>query len=362
VKRIPQILIIDDEASARQTMEMLLLREGYELHFATDGYEALAELDDMEIEPDTILSDVMMPDMDGFELCQRLKRHPRWKHIPIILVTALDSKEDLARGLEAGADDFLNKPVNGLELRARLRSMLRIKRQHDDLLETMKLREDLSNMIVHDLRAPLANILIYCDLLEERVTGTAELETIREEANRLSSFVTDMLLMAKMEHGRFLLHRSKVDINNLVNQVSKHYRPMAEARNIRFSVVLSDDLPSPVIDETLFQRLFDNLLSNAFKFSSPGGKVKLIVEALRTDASSAGVPQMRVQVVDEGPGVPAEFRETIFDKFQIVASGRRDIKQLGLGLAFCKMVADAHNGRIYVTDNKPQGAIFTVEI
>ena len=200
MKKKPHILIVDDEASARQTMEMLLLGEGYLFTFAGDGYEALAELDDMDVEPDTILLDVMMPDMDGFELCRRLKNHPRWGHIPIILVTALDSKADLARGLEAGADDFLHKPVNGLELRARVRSMLRIKHHYDALMATMNLREDLSNMIVHDLRAPLANILVYCDLLEEYVAPAGEpaLQTIREESERLSSFVTDMLLMAKM--------------------------------------------------------------------------------------------------------------------------------------------------------------------
>ncbi|MCB9420348.1 MAG: response regulator [Ardenticatenaceae bacterium] len=341
---------------------MLLLREGYELYFAADGYEALAELDDMESEPDTILSDVMMPDMDGFELCQRLKRHPRWRYIPIILVTALDSKEDLARGLESGADDFLNKPVNGLELRARLRSMLRIKQQHDELRKTMKLREDLSNMIVHDLRAPLANILVYCDLLEDQKGGGLELETIREEANRVSSFVTDMLLMAKMEHGRFLLNRSVVNMNNLIGQVDKHYQALAEAQNIDFTVTMPDETLCPELDETLFQRMVDNLLSNAFKFSAAGGQVRLIVEALQNGAAASDSSHMRLQVVDEGPGVPAEFRERIFDKFQIVASGRRDIKQVGLGLAFCKMVADAHNGRIYVTDNQPRGAIFTVEI
>lgn len=362
MKRVPQILIVDDEASARKTMEMLLLREGYDLHFAADGYEALAELDDMEIEPDTILSDVMMPDMDGFELCQRLKRHPRWKHIPIILVTALDSKEDLARGLEAGADDFLNKPVNGLELRARLRSMLRIKQQHDELRTTMKLREDLSNMIVHDLRAPLANILVYCDLLEDRAGTAAELETIREEANRLRSFVTDMLLMAKMEHGRFLLHRSTVNMKHLVEKSGNPYRAAAKAQNINFSVALADESLSSVLDETLFERVVDNLLSNAFKFSPVGGQVRLIVEALPNGLVPSDSARLRLQVIDEGPGVPDEYRDKIFDKFQIVASGRRDIKQVGLGLAFCKMVAEAHNGRIYVTDNVPQGAIFTVEI
>ena len=123
----------------------------------------------------------------------------------------------------------------------------------------------------------------------------------------------------------------------------------------------------PALDETLWQRALDNLLSNAFKFSPPGGRVRLIVEDLQngapvSEAPTAGKPRMRLRVVDQGPGIPPQYRETIFDKFQIVASDRRDIKQVGLGLAFCKMVAEAHNGRIYVENNSPQGAIFIVEV
>jgi PAS domain S-box-containing protein len=125
------VLIVDDEPSARDTLEAFLFQEGYDLAFAASGSEALACLDGLA--PDVILLDVMMPGMDGLKVCQRLKTDKRWRHIPIILVTALDGKEDLALGLAAGADDFLSKPVNGLELRARVRSMLHIKKQHDEL-------------------------------------------------------------------------------------------------------------------------------------------------------------------------------------------------------------------------------------
>ena len=119
MRKAPQLLIVDDEPSARQTMEMLLLREAYELHFAVNGPEALEKLETLS--PDVILLDVMMPGMDGFEVCRQLKKHHSWQHIPIILVTALDTKQDLATGLDSGADDFLHKPFNGLELRARVR-------------------------------------------------------------------------------------------------------------------------------------------------------------------------------------------------------------------------------------------------
>jgi signal transduction histidine kinase len=358
----PQILIVDDESYARQTIEMLLLKESYELFFAEDAHEALAQLDD-EL-PDVILSDVMMPNMDGFELCQRIKRNPKWNHVPIILVTALDSKQDLARGLEAGADDFLHKPINGLELRARVRSMLRIKQRHDDLQAALQMRQDLANMIVHDIRSPLSTILIYCDLLESELDGNVQtLDTIRGEANRLSSFLTDMLMMAKMEHGRLMLSQSPVDINELSVAVKNSYEPMAQLKEINFHLDLPEESNKLSLDANLWRRVLDNLVSNAIKFSPTGGNITLKVRYEDGGPSQNGnVPHLNLQVMDEGPGIAAEHYETIFDKFKIVATGRRDVKQVGLGLAFCKMVVEAHNGRISVSANKPRGSIFTVEL
>ncbi|MDF0557035.1 response regulator [Kamptonema sp. UHCC 0994] len=132
------LLVIDDEESIFEVIEALLYREGYNFTYLTSGKEALNRID--EIQPDVMLLDVMMPEIDGIETCQLIKSNHRWCHIPIIMVTALSSKEDLARSLEAGADDFLSKPINSIELRARVRSMLRIKLQYDALAATQRLR------------------------------------------------------------------------------------------------------------------------------------------------------------------------------------------------------------------------------
>jgi class 3 adenylate cyclase/DNA-binding response OmpR family regulator len=152
----PTILIVDDDDGARNTLNALLCAEGYELVAATSGHEALTHLEDLA--PDVILLDVMMPGMDGFEVCGRVKADERWRHIPIVLVTALDSRQDLVRGLDAGADDFVSKPVNGPELRARVRSMLRIKQQVDllekqrrELETTLSLKEELAQVTARRL-------------------------------------------------------------------------------------------------------------------------------------------------------------------------------------------------------------------
>jgi signal transduction histidine kinase len=360
----PTILIIDDEANARRTLEMLLLVEAYNLLFAESGDQALAMLE--EIEPDTILLDVMMPGMDGFEVCRRVKGCGHWQHIPIILATALDSKADLMRGLEAGADDFVGKPVNGVELRARVRSMLRVKKRHDVLQHTMNLRSELSNMIMHDIRNPLTNIAIYCDLLEKQVQsakGQDYLKTIRQESSRLSSFVSDMLLTAKMEQSRLVLDYSRVDINELLEAIYHHHKPLAESRAIELELSLPTQTGHISLDAELWKRMVDNLLSNAFKFSPSGGKVTMkACYSARMNEAGGKQTDVRIEITDEGPGIPQEYREMVFNRYHLAAHGRRDVTQVGLGLAFCKLVMDAHGGRIWVEGNKPQGARFNLEL
>jgi two-component system sensor histidine kinase/response regulator len=359
------ILIVDDEPSARDTLEALLFREGYELAFAASGPETLACLD--ELVPDVILLDVMMPGMDGFKVCQRLKTDKRWRHIPIILVTALDSKEDLALGLDAGADDFLSKPVNGLELRARVRSMLRIKEQHDELEATLRLREDLADMIVHDMRTPLTSILGFSELLLARNLTTPEgskyMDTIHTQAHRLNSFLNDMLMLAKMRAGKPTLNRSMVDVNQLVLEVEKSHSVIARSQRIHLAIDVPEESRQISLDVNMFQRVLDNLVSNALKFSPAESMVTLRVEYPEAEtASPLQEPRVRIQVLDGGLGIPEEHRDRIFDKFEIVALKERGVSQVGLGLAFCKMVVEAHGGQIFVDANEPQGAVFTVEI
>ena len=140
---MPSILVIDDEPNNFDVIEALLNSPDYVLHYVADGKDAINQLDILQ--PDLILLDVMMPNTDGIEVCHLIKNMPLWESVPIIMVTALSSKQDLARCLEAGADDFISKPVSGLELRARVRSMLRIKQQYDRIKTLSNLQENTIN-------------------------------------------------------------------------------------------------------------------------------------------------------------------------------------------------------------------------
>ncbi len=374
------VLIVDDEPNGFDVIEAHLYREDYDLAYLSSGIEALSHLD--TINPDVILLDVMMPKMDGIEVCRQIKSNPQRKHIPIIMVTALNSKEDLARAFEAGADDFLTKPVSGIELRARVRSMLRIKQQYDALQAVLDLRQDLSNMIVHDLRNPLTKIiaggslLLESELDEEDIKG---IQLILSAGRQLNSMVNDLLILTKMESGKMVLNLVEVDLNELLTTALSEFSGVAASKQINLKIQLSEPSNFIYIDANLVRRVIDNLLSNALKFSGRHSTIILqttylepitFEESQQTSAcinSDEDNPttfikvkkQAVIRLIDEGPGISEDLKQRIFDKYEVgnVMSG---FSQLGLGLAFCKMVVEAHNGTIFVEANKPQGSIFTV--
>ncbi|MGR3319181.1 MAG: hybrid sensor histidine kinase/response regulator [Candidatus Anammoxibacter sp.] len=359
MNRKERILIVDDDLISCETLEGLLFPEGYETTVASSGKEAIALV--KTFNPDTILLDVIMSDMDGFEVCRQIKADEKTRQVPIILVTGLDSKEDLSKGLNAGAEDFLKKPVNGTELRARVRSMLRIKRQFDELEETMLLREDLANMVVHDMKNPLSAVILASQLLQTKIKTPSELkfiDTIYDQSRRLESIMNDMLTLAKMKEGKFILNRKNIDINNLVRELGEGYNLIAQAKGIELIMDLPENSLEVSIDNNLFQRVLDNLISNAIKFSPGDSRIILQVET-KTETPP---PVMRIKIIDEGLGIPEDHHKDIFDKYKVVTLKTDGIPQFGLGLAFCKMVVEAHGGQIAVACNTPKGSIFTIEL
>jgi two-component system, sensor histidine kinase and response regulator len=362
MEQTASLLIVDDEAGNFDVIEILLFKEGYQLSYAADGFAALEMLENLK--PDVILLDVMMPGLDGIEVCRQIKANPASQHIPVIMVTALNSKEDLAQCLDAGADDFVAKPINGLELRSRIRSMLRIKRQYDELTELVKsreaslqLREDMSNMVIHDLRNPLTNLVLATQIL--KLYGLTEkqrdkVEQIEYASQRLESLVDSLLMMAKLEAGKLLLNLTEIDFHELGKTTIADFQEIALQQKVELVARLPESSQLVWVDATLIRRVLDNLLSNALKFSPPDCEVTLEI-----DYPTAN--QVRIQVKDMGQGVPEEFRQRIFEKFEVGEALQR-VNQVGLGLTFCKLAIEAHHGTIAVAARQPKGAIFTVEI
>jgi signal transduction histidine kinase len=351
---------------ARDVLAGHLFRDGYEFVFAANGEEALALVDGQL--PDAVLLDVMMPEIDGYTVCRQLKADERWCHIPVILVTALGGTANMVRGFEVGADDFVTKPVDELELRARVRSVLRIKEQYDKLQEAFQLREDLARMIVYDMRTPLTALLGFSERLQMgdslSMEALSEVSNIHANARRLDSFLNDLLMIAKMEEaGQLILNRTMVSINRLVEHVGENQALFADLKQIK---VVLDLLPGSrliLVDANLFQRVLENLLSNAIKFSPTQSTVTIRLETFGKKIETEPLqPNIRIKVLDEGPGIAQEHRVQIFNRFETTDVERSDAPQIGLGLVFCKMVVEAHGGRISVDDNKPAGSIFTVSL
>ncbi|HHB92988.1 MAG TPA: HAMP domain-containing histidine kinase [Thioploca sp.] len=354
-----KILIIDDERSQRIKLESMLKQENYDMTLLADGREIFAEL--ARTMPDLIILDLMMPGMDGFEICRRIKADAKFQNIPIILVTVLDTKKALPQGIDAGADDFLQKPVAPLELRARVRSMLRIKKQYDELQAILQMREELSNMIVHDMSSPIISVLLHATLMEEKTKDAdlkKHLEMIRLSAERLDSFVNDMLMLAKMEESKLRLNPTEVNVNQIILEAEKHFSIIAHSKGIELKLILPNPSFTMQLDRNLFWRVIGNLLANALQYSPSGSVVTLNLDNKYVDNK----PHLYMQVIDEGNGIPEEYRNRIFEKFEVVDLKKQGIVQVGLGLTFCKMAVDAHGGVISVKPNSPQGSIFIVDI
>jgi two-component system, sensor histidine kinase and response regulator len=291
-----------------------------------------------------------------------LKKNALTGHIPVVMVTALDSSEDISRGLDSGADEFITKPPDRRELQARVRSMLRIKHQYDELKNTMKLREDLVNLVVHDMRSPL-NIIIGHGEMLLNAPGLPEalirrIDKINEQAERLNKFIDEMLIIARMEQGKIFLNRNLTDINQIVERVVSEHSVVAEARSLKLAVELPPLICHARVDERLMARVLDNLLSNAFKFSPSSATVTVRMTLVEHDLRS----YIRIQVLDQGPGISDDYKPEIFDKFKVVELKKAGVSQVGLGLFFCKLVVEAHEGKIWVENNIPLGSIFCFEI
>lgn len=352
------ILVVEDDEKSRRLLRDFLQAYGYQMSEAVDGEEALRLINDTP--PDLVLLDVMMPKLDGFEVCSRLKEDARTQMIPMLLVTALSDRADRLRGIAAGATDFITKPVDTLEVLFRVRNALRTKHLFDERNTLLRMREELSDMIVHDIRNPLLSISLCARRLDSTDNPPAVVRLAHEilgQTQLLDNFISDLLTVSKMEQGQLTPQCASEDLVERVQAAVRNHQGMAEAKNIRLSLVAPEGPVSAHMDRNLIARLLDNLLVNAIKFSPRDTCVTLTL----TPADAPGKPCL-IQVEDEGPGIPLGYRETIFEKYGIVKMRELELPQTGLGLAFCRLVAEAHKGRIYVAPRQPRGSIFTVEL
>ena len=330
---------------------------------AEDGEEALELV--AEDPPDLVLLDIMMPGIDGIEVCRRIKSDPRTAMIPVILVTALHDWEHRMAGIDAGASDFVTKPINLDEVALRVRNGVRAKQMYDQLQEQNRaleelqnLRDNMTHMVIHDMRTPLTMVLGYLDLFD--ATGPRDLEPndrntlarVREGATRLDRMINSLLEITQLQEGRLPLHLGVCCLFELCQELVADFRIQKGGREL--SLVNEGETPIQIdCDRDLVTRMLANLVGNAIKFTPEDGVVRLV---LRPNGR-----YVEARVEDNGEGVPESFLGKIFQPFTR-APTRTEQRGNGLGLAFCKLVVEAHHGCIDVESTPGEGTVFKVRL
>ena len=349
------ILIVDDNASNLDTIESIFAHEDLDLFYASSGLHALDLLETLAV--DTILLDVMMPDMDGVEVCRHIKANAKWSCIPVIMVTSLNSKEDLAFCLQSGADDFIEKPVNALELRARVRSMLRIKEQYDDLQHLLQARSDVTNMIIRELRNPLTTMMLASAVLQRTSlseTQQKKVDQIYISGKQAIASIDTQLILSKFEQGSLTLECMELNLITMLQLVVEDFQVVINNYGLQLVTEFPQESRFIKIDENLFRQTIENLIANAINSSNTGQKITIRLEY-------PPALQAKISVIDEGRVLRDDVKNIILHPFE-GSELLTNVQNTGLGLAFCKLATEAQGGKFGVTDNYPQGSIFTVEI
>ena len=383
-----RILLVDDNADMRDYVQRLLVARS-QVKAAENGAVALAIMQNWM--PDLILSDVMMPELDGFGLLQAIRANPHTQGIPFILLSARAGVEAAIEGLEAGADDYLIKPFSGRELMARVNINLQMARLRQER-SANRLKDEFLATLTHELNAPLAAILAWVRLLQTKTfdqTATLHaLETIERNASNQAKLIEDLLDMSSILSGKRCLNPQPVDLVSIINDVLNTLYRKAQEKAIALSYGIehfgldSSRRSSPGRDVTCnvstkfktqnskfivtgepkrLQQIVANLLSNAIKFTPEGGKIaiQLGVEKHQEEFSYA-----RIQIEDTGCGIGADFLPYVFDRFrQEEVPSRHSPAGVGIGLAIARHLVELHGGTIEVASaGEGRGATFTVRL
>ena len=360
-----QILIVDDTPANIDVLDQFLEKEGYKISVAQSGETALDVAS--RVVPDLILLDVMMPGIDGFETCRRLKDDETTRNIPIIFITAKNETEDIVQGLSLGGVDYIVKPFRREEVCARIHLHLKLKRLMSALEEkNIKLAElnDLKNkflgMASHDLRNPISSIQGFSRILLDQGNTLPEetrqefLQSIHKVSNDMLALLEDLLNVSIIESGKLDLHLRHGSLKQLVEERIRMYQVMADRKNLTTHLDIAE-IKEFSFDPSRISQVIDNLLSNAIKFSPAGKEIYVWLEEKNNRA--------KFSVRDQGPGISPEDQDKLFQHFQkLKAKPTGDETSHGLGLAIAKKMVEAHNGKIMVESNPQTGATFSFEI
>lgn len=401
IRERPTVVVIDDDAALRVMVREVLEQAGFEVEEAEDGEQGLATI--KGVLPDIVLLDVMMPKLDGFELCTQLRRHPKFSHLPVVMITGLEDVQSINRAFEIGATHFVTKPINWTLLAHQVRYGLRnsrlehellesdhalrariveleearqeLERQHRNLLlmtEQLRTATDQANAanqakseflaaMSHELRTPLNAIIGFSEIIQNQILGPIGNPKYQEFArdifssgHNLLQLINNILDLTKIESGKAMLIEDGIDVFDRTKSVLKMVEEEANGRNVKLELECPDELPNLHADRRKLKQILISLLANAIKFSNPGGKVVIKIWC--------GMASGHVfQIIDTGIGITRDDIPRALAKFgQVDSNLNRKYEGAGLGLPLTKGLVELHGGCLDLQSDLGVGTTVTV--
>ena len=358
-----RILVVDDEPNNRKLLNQIL-QGNYQLSFAVDGKQALEIAN--QIKPDLILLDIMMPEMDGYEVCQKLKAGTKTKRIPVIFTTAMNEVEDEILGFEVGCVDYITKPFSSSIVLARVETQLKLKdafetmaSQNKKLIEAAKLREEVERITHHDLKNPLTGIFTGVELLEFMEGLNPDqvdvLKIIKGAAHKMLHMINSSLDLFKMEQNIYRLTLVDVDLIKIILWIEKEFHSLIKLKQT--SILIKKDNLSVSENENFIVRAEDlliysmmaNLIKNAIE-ATPENEIILI--------SLSKKERQAIICIHNKGSVPEKIQATFFDKY--VTGGKA--KGTGIGTYSARLIAQTLGGSIHMTSSEEKGTQISIHL
>lgn len=361
IKNKPLVLIVDDSPNNQRIIGTILSSKNYNLAYALSGQEALDFIDKKT--PDLILLDIMMPGMDGFEVKSILNKDAIKREIPVIFITALEEPENKVKGFELGGRDYLVKPINKLEVLARVKAHLLIKEQSMQLIEANKklqkanqTRDKIFSVISHDLRTSVGNMRnVFRFMLDGMVDPVEDRDIIFDAeitSRHTFNLLENLLYWAKSQQGNIKIHQEMVDVEEAVSDVFDQEMGSAINKSIK---LIKDIEPSLMVyaDRITLNIILRNLLINAIKFTPEEGEISIIAKE-ETDG-------VHISVHDNGMGMSRDDIAKILQKTEAFSKkGTNHERGTGLGLVIVGEFLEMNGGDIHITSTIGKGSVFTV--
>lgn len=352
-----RILVVDDQPANLRAVSALLTQHGYEVDTVPDGEQAL-ESARSDI-PDLMLLDMLMPGMDGFELLEHLKEHITVARVPVIFLTAAQDRDLLLRAFEAGAVDYVTKPFIPEELLARVDAHVGLKLTRDRLERVARQRQELVNLVAHDLKNPLSSVLFASDVLRndgckpERIPRY--LEMIHESASDAIGYIRRYLETQAEHAGKRADAAGQTTLQDVVDWLARRYGLQLESRGLQMQAHVPGPAAEAAIDGLVLRQVAENLISNAMKYA-PDSPVELTVRE-----GSPGYWQLRVE--DRGPGIPKRQQSKLFQPFtRLSETDPANGLSSGLGLSLARHILADYGGNLWYEDREEGGARFVIEV